>query len=30
MMLPRMKEDLLKQEENVEDLRAKFIEADVD
>jgi len=30
MMLPKMLEDLLKQEENVEDLRAKFLEADVD
>jgi len=30
MMLPKLKEDLFAQEDNVEDLRAKFLEADVD
>ena len=30
MMMPLMQEELVNQEERVEDLRAKFLEADVD
>jgi Ca2+-binding EF-hand superfamily protein len=30
LMIPKMKDELLKQEDNVEDLRAMFLEADID
>ena len=30
MMLPKMKDELLNQEDNLEDLRAMFLDADID